>query len=138
MSNYDHYPEPYEISETGHIVRSSWEEEIDLFLYRSGIEYTYEEERFEYGNGRYYYPDFIVEDRLVIEIKGWAGWKDKRKAEAFMENYGDDYIYMVVGGDDTTDMLCHLHLLWEDRHRLPVVLTNFGLTLSGEGNIGDF
>lgn len=110
------YPKPYEVKELGHSVRSSWEEEIGKILVNENIDYAYERE-FELSIGSYY-PDFQVAD-VIIEVKGFASDRSIIKAETFMTEFPRFY-YVVVG--DLTP--CHYHLSWDDRHRLPEVMTD--------------
>lgn len=105
------------VEETGHVVRSSWEEKIDLLLHDSGLEYEYESQRFDLDNqSMTYLPDFKVDDNIV-EVKGWANEPSQKKAEMFVAEY-PDYRYIVVGDK----MECDVHIEWEDRDRLVGVL----------------
>lgn len=54
----------------GREFRSSWEAKVDLFLDHIGLEWQYEPETFELGNGRRYTPDFFIPSmNLFIEVK---------------------------------------------------------------------
>lgn len=110
------YPKPYEVEELGHSVRSSWEEAIGRLLVMGNFEYEYEHE-FELSIGSYY-PDFKVEN-IIIEVKGFATERSILKAEAFMKEFPRFY-YVVIG-----DYIpCHHHLSWEERRRLPEVMSD--------------
>ncbi len=81
--------------ELGHHVRSSWEYEVATALQDAGVEYEYEP-MFELSDSAYY-PDFLVDD-TVIEVKGVAElWGQTEKVEEFMQRYGDEYTFVVVG-----------------------------------------
>ena len=83
--------------ELGHPVRSSWECEVAEALRDAGIEYEYEP-AFELSDS-VYYPDFLIDD-TVIELKGVAElWGRIEKVEEFMERYGDEYEFVVVGDE---------------------------------------
>ena len=102
--------EPIFVEETGRMVRSSWEEEIDLMLYDSGFDYDYEPKRFDIGD-RKYMPDFIVESEVVVEVKGYVSEASLEKAESFMAEY-PDYTYVVVG----SEIPCDKYVPWEERN----------------------
>jgi replication factor C small subunit len=81
--------------ELGHLVRSDWEYEVAKALQDAGIEYQYEPE-FELSD-TVFRPDFLI-DETVIEVKGSAElWGQTEKVEEFLETYGDDYTFVVVG-----------------------------------------
>lgn len=101
--------EPIYIEETERMVRSSWEEEIDLALHESEFEYEYEPKRFDIGN-RKYMPDFIIESDVVVEVKGYVSDASLEKAELFMDSY-PEYTYFVVG----SKIPCDEYVSWEDR-----------------------
>jgi len=102
--------EPIFVEETDRMVRSSWEEEIDLMLYDSGFDYDYEPKRFDIGD-RKYMPDFIVESEVVVEVKGYVSESSLEKAESFMAEY-PDYTYVVVG----SEIPCDKYVPWEERN----------------------
>jgi len=101
-----------EVDETGHIVRSTWEEEVDLILHSSSLDYEYEPKAFDIGESTYL-PDFIV-DETVIEVKGWANEHSIDRARKFMEKY-PRYRYLVLGNPDVPH---DIHLHWENRDQL--------------------
>jgi len=81
--------------ELGHYVRSEWEYEVATALDDAGVEYEYEP-AFELSNS-VYYPDFLVDD-TVIEVKGVAElWGRTEKVEEFLDKYGNEYEFVVVG-----------------------------------------
>jgi replication factor C small subunit len=81
--------------ELGHVVRSDREYEVATALRDAGVDYEYEPE-FELSDS-VYYPDFLVGD-TVIEVKGVAElWGRPGKVEEFLEQYGDEYTFVVVG-----------------------------------------
>ncbi|MFC7018683.1 replication factor C small subunit [Halomicroarcula sp. GCM10025743] len=84
--------------ELGHLVRSDWEFEVAKALQDAGIEYEYEPE-FELSE-TVFHPDFLVGD-TVIEVKGSAElWGQTEKVEEFLETYGDEYTFLVVGDEE--------------------------------------
>jgi len=108
-----------EVAETGNHVRSTWEEEIDIMLSKSELEYEHEPRTFQFANGRGYTPDFIVEEDGIIEVKGriWGTW-DIRRAELFMEEF--PHTYIAVGNSDIPH---DVHIPWEERSELVQTLT---------------
>ncbi|GAB6879731.1 hypothetical protein JCM17823_20050 [Halorubrum gandharaense] len=81
--------------ELGHLVRSDWEYEVAKALQGADIEYEYEPS-FELSDS-VFHPDFLVGD-TVIEVKGVAKlWGQTEKVEEFLETYGDEYTFVVVG-----------------------------------------
>jgi len=85
------------VSETGHSVRSSWEKEVDIQLHNADVQYEYEPRGFPIKKGRAYIPDFIVESKVVIEVKGYVRDYCVEKAQKFNEKY--NYEYVVIGSD---------------------------------------
>ncbi len=81
--------------ELGHLVRSDWEYEVAKALQDAGVEYEYEPE-FELSDS-VFHPDFLIDD-TVVEVKGVAElWGQTEKVEEFLETYGDEYTFVVVG-----------------------------------------
>ena len=81
--------------ELGHLVRSDWEYDVAKALQDAGIDYEYEPE-FELSDS-VFHPDFLFDD-TVIEVKGVAElWGQTDKVEEFLEQYGDEYTFVVVG-----------------------------------------
>ncbi|RJX44446.1 replication factor C small subunit [Halonotius aquaticus] len=84
--------------ELGHLVRSDWEYEVAKALQEANIEYEYEPE-FELSDS-VYHPDFLLDD-TVIEVKGVAElWGQPEKVREFLDTYGDEYTFVVVGDGD--------------------------------------
>lgn len=110
------YVKQIDVEETGHTVRSTWEEAIDRLLYYSQYDFEFEPERFDIG-GQYYLPDFIVGDD-VIEVKGWVTDYSIDRAERFMDQY-PEYRYICVGSEG---LPCDVHIEYEQRHELLDVL----------------
>jgi len=81
--------------ELGHLVRSDWEYGVGKALQDADVEYEYEPS-FELSDS-VYRPDFLVGD-TVIEVKGVADlWGQTEKVEEFLDTYGDEYTFVVVG-----------------------------------------
>jgi len=107
--------------ELGHLVRSDWEYEVGKALQDADIDYEYEPS-FELSES-VYHPDFLVGD-TVIEVKGVAElWGQTEKVEEFLDTYGDEYTFVVVGDGD----LPH-HEHYERAEFEPAVLSDGGLS----------
>lgn len=85
-------PQKVEVEETGRVVRSKPEAEVDTLLHKLGAKYEYEP-RYILSDLTYT-PDFEVGD-LTIEVKGWPV-TDRciKRAEAFMRECSDR-LYVV-------------------------------------------
>lgn len=107
------------VEETGHIVDSGWEAEIDRLFHMLGLDYDHDPEPFEFENGRTHKPDFVVKDRIAVEVKGWpiSDWH-KERAQLFMNEY-PEYTYMVIG---TTEIPADMAIRWDDRQFVEEVL----------------
>lgn len=109
-----------EVEETGHIVDSGWEEEIDLLLYNDGVEYMYNTDdgfpTFKV-NGKYYTPDFVV-GNCIIEVKS-SYYYDLQEEEIYEKaawmTDNDGWRYVVVGDKKFP---CDVFVEWENREDL--------------------
>ena len=113
-------PEPkvFKVEKTGHYVRSGWEKAVDLLLHEKGVEYAYEPQGFDCGEEGDYYPDFIVRDDVVIEVKGYVWDRNVAKAEQFMDKY-PEYTYVVVGGREAQEnMVYDYYIEYENKERI--------------------
>jgi len=63
--------------------RSTWEANYARYLNFIGINWKYESVTYELGNSISYTPDFILEDGIHIEIKGWLTKKGAEKLSLF-------------------------------------------------------
>lgn len=106
------------VEKTGHRVRSNWEKEIDLMLHSSNLDYEYEPKTFELPNGETYTPDFIVNEKIVVEVKGWPDEKSKMRAREFMDKFSQ-FEYLVVGNKIPCDELIE----WENSENLIDVIS---------------
>ncbi|CCQ33862.1 replication factor C small subunit [Halorhabdus tiamatea] len=106
--------------ELGHLVRSDWEYEVAKALQDAGVEYEYEPE-FELSES-VFHPDFLIGD-TVVEVKGVAKlWGQTEKVKEFLETYGEEYTFVVVGDGE----LPH-HEHYERDEFEPALVTDGGL-----------
>lgn len=101
---------------TGNTVRSEWEKEVDILLHNTECDYSYEPETFELKDS-YYTPDFIIDDKIALEVKGYV-WRDPaEKAKQFMEMY-PKYTYVVLG----TFIPCERHIKYQNKELIREVI----------------
>lgn len=116
------YPKPYYVEELGHPVRSKWEEEIGLLMKGKGIDYQgYEVKTFEV-DGRSYTPDFIIDDKTVLEVKGYLPDREYTKYAKFTDAY-PELTFIIVGGPKRCEKVCDIYIPWKDREKLVEVLS---------------
>lgn len=108
-------PNWIEVEKTGRMVRSSWEEEVDIMLYESEFSYEYEPRRFVLDDYNYH-PDFVIEDKYVLEVKGYASDDCVSKGEQFVEEYSE-YVYVVLQGAGEK-IPADIHIEWDSRSSL--------------------
>jgi hypothetical protein len=85
-----------DVPETDRTVRSKLERTVDQLLHDSEFDYEYEPKAFDLPSGKGYLPDFVVDDEIVIEVKGNADERSVEKATDFMSTY-QGLVYVVVG-----------------------------------------
>ncbi|WP_436347081.1 hypothetical protein [Natronorubrum sp. FCH18a] len=97
----------YRVKQTGNLVDSLWEADIDQRLAKRCQHHEREPQEFKIDGG-YYFPDFRVGD-IIIEVKG-IQHKDMlenaiQKAESFQER-NSNLTYVVIGDEATKDIPC--------------------------------
>ena len=86
----------YFVKEIGHIVRSSWEENICLILKNNNIPYKFEKKMFLLTSiNATYRPDIILNKKLIISIKGFLTKSALKKEQIFRKEY-PNYKYIVI------------------------------------------
>lgn len=97
----------YRVKQTGHIVDSRWEADIDQRLAEQVPEHQREPEQFKIDNG-YYWPDFRIGD-IIIEVKGiqHEDMLDSAvyKSKSFRER-NPELTYVVIGDEDSKEIPC--------------------------------
>lgn len=88
------WPKKREVRDTGIVVRSGIEEKFCELLLDKKLDFYYEPFKIE-GDDLNYIPDFLVEDKILVELKGRATDKDVKKGELV-----EDYQYIIVGDTD--------------------------------------
>jgi hypothetical protein len=116
--NNPSYPKAYFVKKLGHKVRSAWEEEIGLLMKNNNIKYEYEPDRIDLGDA-VYIPDFRLNQKLYVEVKGWLQPRNKKNLLKMRKLYPDK---KVIGVGDGSRRYFHEHLKWKDRNELPHIL----------------
>ena len=75
--------------------RSQFEARVARALSRNNVEFLYEPLQLTYTVTRRYKPDFILENGIFIECKGYLDSADQRKMRAIKEQYPDLDIRML-------------------------------------------
>jgi hypothetical protein len=113
-----------EVEETGNVVDSSWEAEVDKLFHKSNIEYFYNGhgEYKRYGfDGFTHAPDFIVEGEtkeIVVEVKGGSAMffqEDKMRQIGREMTERNDVVYIVYGD---VDLQCDYHIEYGNEEEL--------------------
>jgi len=82
--------------ELGHGYRSKWELAYCTMLKCMGIEYVYEPDRFDVGDGLTYTPDvYIIPSDSYIEVKGYMDDKARIRIGNFMKMYPEKQLGLV-------------------------------------------
>lgn len=114
------------VDRIGHVVRSSWELAVANLLVENGIEYGYESEEFDWGDGHVYTPDFVT-DEYVIEVKGYIYTSEREKARAAMDALTDRE-YVVIG----TKLPSDVHIPWEEHKSVVELIKGNSGNLTGQ------
>ncbi|GCE65718.1 hypothetical protein OMCYN_01664 [cyanobiont of Ornithocercus magnificus] len=76
--------------------RSGFEENVALFLTRSGVAFSYEASEVPYRISYKYIPDFtLTAHNIILECKGYWSASDRRKIRAVRETNPDLDLRMV-------------------------------------------
>lgn len=119
--------QPIETRYKGYKFRSRLEAKWAVFFDACGIDWDYEPEGYNLGDGIYYLPDFVLHNvkakgfsgDLYVEVKGHMTEEDKLKIEKFYEVFSDNNELpvskkplLVVGnipyGKDITDLYYYI------------------------------
>lgn len=67
--------------------RSSYEEKLGRFLNVKDIDFKYEPFSFVLSNKTRYVPDFIIDNRIIVEVKGTWYAQGKKKIKLFSKEF---------------------------------------------------
>jgi len=81
--------------------RSGFEYEFAEDLIERGIPYEYEDTRITYQQQRYYKPDFILDNGIIIETKGYFYSADRTKHKLIKKQHPDLDIRFVFMNPDS-------------------------------------
>lgn len=76
--------------------RSNWEANYARILNEQNIKWEYEPQTFDLSNGTSYTPDFKIDEKKFVELKGWLDNDSKQKIELFLKEY-PDYELDLIG-----------------------------------------
>lgn len=121
--------------------KSSWEANIARIFNYKNIEWEYEKTSFERyrTDGSicgYYFPDFFLDNNIIMEVKGFWNPDSRSKAMEFKKHY-TQYRYLTIDGDmyfTLKDRYSSLIPEWEENETekskeetLQIVGLNFGV-----------
>lgn len=86
----------YYICTDGSIIwlRSSYEVRVAKKLDELGIHWKYEPKSFDIGD-HYYRPDFLIENKIWWEVKGWMQESDRMKLIKFAQYFPNENIRVI-------------------------------------------
>lgn len=84
---------------TGNL-KSTWELEVKKYLDQKGVKYEYEKKKYRYFTTHLYTPDFILENGIILEVKGYFAADDRAKLKALKEFYPELDIRLVFKKDN--------------------------------------
>ena len=76
--------------------RSGLEGQVAKQLTASGNQWTYESQSFDLLIPRSYTPDFVLDNGVVLEVKGYFDAEDRRLIKLFREQHPDVDLRMVL------------------------------------------
>jgi hypothetical protein len=97
--------------------RSNWEANYARILNEQKINWVYEPETFTLSNGTTYTPDFKIDEKKFVELKGWFDNDSKQKIELFLKEY-PDYELDLIGETEyysLRNLFKHKILNWEGK-----------------------
>lgn len=98
----------------GYRLRSRLEARWAVFFDTLGIEYQYEPEGFDLGNGIWYLPDFWLPGfELWVEIKGTEPNYDEQSKAALLAQQGDNTV-LIFWCDFSRKTRNHTMCFWKD------------------------
>ena len=75
--------------------KSKFEAEVAGWLDEKGVKYEYEKKKYRYFTTHQYTPDFILENGVILEVKGYFAADDRAKLLALKKFYPELDIRMV-------------------------------------------
>lgn len=83
------------ITQRGEKVRNIFEKQIADILFRLGINYDYEP--LVHSGKRYFFPDFLIDNKIIVECTMWKGKKNAYKLKYKIGALKNKYkIYVVI------------------------------------------
>ncbi len=100
--------------------KSGLERTVDSNLRARGAKYTYESLKLPYILNGVYHPDFIFENGIIVEVKGYLDRESKRKMIAVRKQYPNlDIRFLFQEADKKVPGTKQTHAEWADRNGFP-------------------
>jgi hypothetical protein len=84
----------------GQTFRSNFEYEFAEDLIMRGVSYEYETTRVDYEQKRFYKPDFVLDNGIIIETKGYFYSEDRTKHKLIKKQHPDLDIRFIFMNPD--------------------------------------
>lgn len=82
----------------GQTFRSSWEANVARILTSLETTWEYEPKRFSLPSGKSYAPDFLLENGIWLEVKGYLRLEAAARMAEFRENYPREILHLIDQG----------------------------------------
>jgi len=83
------------LSNNGEKGRNKFEKDVADLLYSLGISYKYEP--LIHVGERYFFPDFLIGDKIILECTAWRGFDKSVKLQDKINILGSKYkVYVVI------------------------------------------
>lgn len=97
--------------------KSGFERTVDANLKSRGVKYTYETLELPYTLNGIYHPDFILDNGIIIEVKGRLDRESIRKMIAVRKQYPDhDIRFLFMEANKKVPFQKQTHEKWADRN----------------------
>lgn len=101
-------------------MRSGFERTVAAQLKKAGVKFTYESLKVPYVINHNYNPDFMLDNGVIIEVKGYFRAGDVAKMRAVKAQNPDlDIRFLFSDGDKRIPGQKTTHGAWADRHGFP-------------------
>lgn len=100
--------------------RNAFERRLNEQLKRSNVKFTYEKTRLPYQIDAWYLPDWVLENGIVLEAKGYIDRETKRKMTSVKKCYPDlDIRFILYDAYKKISGTKQLHWEWCEKNGFP-------------------
>jgi hypothetical protein len=100
--------------------KSGFERQVNANLKSRGVKFTYETLELPYTLHGVYHPDFILDNGIIVECKGFLDRESKRKMIAVRKQYPDlDIRFLFVESAKKVPGTKMTHAKWAERNNYP-------------------